>query len=80
MIAFIFDEQHTFADIYQTFDKILSMGVKNLYTDTKDLVQLKDEMSQMEKNNLETHSLFEWKVKQHEEEKKMRTKLELAYE
>ena len=31
LVAFIFDSRHTFADIYSTFDCILSFGVKNLY-------------------------------------------------
>lgn len=29
--AFIFDSRHMFADIYATFNKILTYGIKNLY-------------------------------------------------
>jgi hypothetical protein len=31
LIEFIFDSRHTFADIYSTFNMILSYGIKNLY-------------------------------------------------
>lgn len=29
--AFLFDSRHMFADIYATFNMILSYGIKNLY-------------------------------------------------
>lgn len=44
LVSFIFDSRHTFADIYSTFDSILQFGVKNLYTDTKDITELRKEM------------------------------------
>lgn len=31
LTEFIFDSKHTFADIYTTFNAILSFGIKNLY-------------------------------------------------
>lgn len=31
LTAFIFDSRHMFADIYATFNQILSFGIKNLY-------------------------------------------------
>lgn len=44
LIGFIFDSRHTFADIYSTFDCILQYGVKNLYSDTKDISVLRKEL------------------------------------
>jgi len=44
LVAFIFDSRHTFADIYSTFDCILQFGVKNLYSDTKDITVLRKEL------------------------------------
>ena len=31
MIGFIFDEGHTFADIYWCFDRVMQFGIKQLY-------------------------------------------------
>jgi hypothetical protein len=44
LIAFIFDSRHTFADIYSTFNAVLLYGVKNLYSETKDITVLRKEL------------------------------------
>jgi hypothetical protein len=44
LTEFIFDSRHTFADIYSTFNMILSYGVKNLYQETKDISELRKEL------------------------------------
>lgn len=44
LVRFIFNSKHTFADIYSTFNRILHFGIKNLYTETKDISELKNEL------------------------------------
>lgn len=40
----VFDARHTFADIYSTFARILALGVKDLYQETKDISELRKEL------------------------------------
>ena len=44
LTSFIFDSRHTFADIYSTFNRILGFGIKNLYQETKDISELRNEL------------------------------------
>lgn len=50
LVSFIFDSRHTFADIYSTFDCILQYGIKNLYSETKDISVLRKELVRL--NNI----------------------------
>ena len=40
---FLFDPFHVVSDIYSSFDRILQLGVKLLYMDTKDITVLNQE-------------------------------------
>ena len=40
LMEFLFDPLHVVSDIYTSFDKILQIGVKFLYMDTKDITVL----------------------------------------
>jgi hypothetical protein len=40
----VFDGRHTFADIYATFNRVLALGIKNLYQETKDISELRKEL------------------------------------
>ena len=42
-MEFLFDPVHVVSDIYTSFDKILQIGVKLLYMDTKDITVLNQE-------------------------------------
>ena len=43
LVEFLFDPVHVVSDIYTSFDKILQIGVKFLYMDTKDITVLNQE-------------------------------------
>ena len=43
LVEFLFDPVHVVSDIYTSFDKILQIGVKLLYMDTKDITVLNQE-------------------------------------
>jgi len=38
---YLFDTESSKADIYACFDRILQLGIKHLYMDTKDITELK---------------------------------------
>ena len=91
LTAFIFDSRHMFADIYSTFNQILSYGIKNLYQETKDISELRKELVSINycnvllqcgelPSNMSKQNLFEWKQKKEDEDKRIRAKLEKAYE
>jgi hypothetical protein len=44
LMEYIFNSKHTFADIYSTFNRILQFGIKNLYQETKDISELRNEL------------------------------------
>ena len=41
---YIFNEKYILADVYWCFERIMSLGVRNLYQVTKDLSTLKEEI------------------------------------
>ena len=41
LLQFLFDPESNKADIYACFDRILQLGIKHLYMDTKDITELK---------------------------------------
>ena len=41
---YIFNEKYIFADIYWCFERVMSLGVRNLYQITKDLSTLKEDI------------------------------------
>ena len=47
-MEYMFDAEASKADIYFCFDRILQMGIKHLYMDTKDISELK--ASRMKRN------------------------------
>lgn len=60
LIGFIFDSRHTFADIYSTFDCILQYGVKNLYSETKDISALRKELVSIIRITREIRSQYKY--------------------
>ena len=46
IIDILFNEKHVYADIFWCFDRIMSLGVKQLYQVTKDMATLKKEIIQ----------------------------------
>ena len=41
LLEYLFDPECIKADIYACFDRILQLGIKHLYMDTKDITELK---------------------------------------
>jgi len=44
IIKYIFSIKYVYADIYWCFERIMSLGIRNLYQITKDLATLKTEI------------------------------------
>jgi preprotein translocase subunit SecA len=75
--SFIFDFGHSFADIYWGFDRILQLGVKQLYKVSKDLATLKQEIYNQLKIDAPANSQ---KNDNHEIQQRAKELLEKAYE
>ena len=41
LLDYLFDADSIKADVYACFDRILQLGIKHLYMDTKDITELK---------------------------------------
>ena len=41
LLEYLFDSEYSKADIYACFDRVLQLGIKHLYMDTKDITELK---------------------------------------
>ena len=41
LAEYMFDAESSKADMYACFDRILSLGIKHLYMDTKDITELR---------------------------------------
>ena len=48
LLEYLFDSEQSKADIYSCFDRVLQLGIKHLYMDTKDITELKK--ARMRKN------------------------------
>ena len=71
LVEFLFDPVHVVSDIYTSFDRILQLGVKLLYMDTKDITILNAE--RRKKNTEEEkkkRELFEFDVGKEKEKAK----------
>ena len=44
IVQLVFGESKAWADVYWLFDRIMALGIKNLYSITKDIGQLKQEL------------------------------------
>ena len=81
LVEFLFDPDYLKGDLYACFDRVLQVGVKHLYMDTKDITDLKKERAK--KDTLEERKrkeLFESNVLKAKEQQKFRAELEKAYE
>mmetsp|Transcript_14926 Transcript_14926/g.23108 ORF Transcript_14926/g.23108 Transcript_14926/m.23108 type:complete len:99 (+) Transcript_14926:253-549(+) len=77
MIGFLFSRRHAYADVYWCFDRIMNLGIKHLYSVSKDMGQVKKEMGGMkQKGELDPPANSQNKSKKQD----LRSKLEKAYE
>ena len=59
LLEYLFDPESNKADIYACFDRILQLGIKHLYMDTKDITELKKaRMRRNEENEKQRRDLF----------------------
>ena len=56
----MFDPEYCKADIYACFDRVLQLGIKHLYMDTKDITELK-QARMRRKQEKEKSALFTMK-------------------
>lgn len=79
LLEYLFDPEGNKADIYACFDRILQLGIKHLYMDTKDITELKK--ARMRRNEeAKKKELFSFNASQEQEQKQFRKELEQAYE
>ena len=84
-MEYLFDPEGNKADIYACYDRILQLGIKHLYMDTKDITELKkSRLRRSENNDKAKKDLFSFNAstqKQEErDQKQFRKELEQAYE
>ena len=73
LVEFLFDPAYLKGDLYACFDRVLQIGVKHLYMDTKDITDLKNERAK--RNNAEDKKkkeLFEFDIGKDKEQAKYR--------
>ena len=81
LVEFLFDPDHLKADLYACYDRVLQIGVKHLYMDTKDITDLKKERAKKDTaEERKRKELFEFDVGKEKEQAKFRKELERAYE
>lgn len=67
LVDYLFDPESNKADIYACFDRILQLGIKHLYMDTKDITELKKAQLKRNKQQSPGGDLFSFGVTpQHE--------------
>jgi len=67
LIEYLFDPESSKADIYACFDRILQLGIKHLYMDTKDITELKKAQLKRNKQQSPGNDLFSFGVTQQQE-------------
>ena len=81
MVEFLFDPDYLKGDLYACLDRVLQIGVKHLYMDTKDITDLKKERAKKDTHEeRKKRELFEFNVGKDKEQAKFRQELEKAYE
>ena len=78
LIQFLFNEKHIVADIFIVFNKIMNMGIKELYGTIEDITSIRTQLSESKTNFKD--KFFASKQEQEKEEKKMRVKIEKLYD
>ena len=79
MVELLFNQKHTYADIYWCFDRLLGLGIKYLYQVTKDMATLKKEIC-IEMGIDTDPPANTQKAANYEQDQLVRQKLEKAYE
>ena len=65
LLEYLFDPEGNKADIYACFDRVLQLGIKHLYMDTKDITELKkSRMRRNEEAEKQKRDLFSFNASQ----------------
>ena len=68
LVEFLFDPLHLKGDLYACFDRVLQIGVKHLYMDTKDITDLKNERAKRDtEEERKRKELFEFDLNKEKE-------------
>ena len=78
IVQFLFNEKHINADIFIVFEKIMNMGIKELYGTIDDITSIKNQLSESKTNSKD--KIFMSKIEQEQEEKRIRVKIEKLYD
>ena len=78
LIQFLFNEKHINADIFVIFERIMSMGIKELYGTIDDIVSIKSQL--FGSKSSEKDRLFKCKYELEKEDKDRRAKVEQMYD
>ena len=78
LIKFLFNEKHINADIFIVFERIMSMGIKELYGTIDDVVSIKNQLFGSKSNDKDR--LFKCKYDLEKEDKDRRAKVEQMYD
>ncbi|CAI2359363.1 unnamed protein product [Moneuplotes crassus] len=78
LIKFLYNKKHMDADVFVIFEKVMSMGIKELYGTIEDLTSIKGKLDSCAKDN--NDRMFKWKYEIEQEEKGRRAKIEQIYD
>lgn len=78
LISFMFNQKHINADVFTVFERVMSMGIKELYGTIDDLSSIKSQIFGAKSNDKDR--LFKWKHEVEQEEKERRAHIEKIYD
>ena len=78
LVSFLFNSKHTQCDIFIMFERIMSMGIKELYGTIDDISAIKSQLFGAKSNDKDR--LFKWKHEIEQEEIERRKRIEKIYD
>jgi hypothetical protein len=78
LVKFLYNEKHINADIFSVFERVMSMGIKELYGTIDDISSIKRQL--FHSNSEDKDRLFKWKYEIEQEELSRRKKIEQIYD
>jgi TBC1 domain family protein 5 len=78
LVKFMFNPKHVNADVFVVFERVMSMGVKELYGTIDDISAIKSQLFDEKADDRDR--LFKWKYEVEQEDKERRAKIEKIYD
>lgn len=78
LIKFLYNEKHINADIFIVFERVMSMGIKELYGTIDDITSIKNQLFGSKSDDKDR--LFKWKHEIEQEDKERRDRIEKIYD